>query len=471
MKMSRAIPISILGITFLSVLATFGLAVGDLRHDPVLRELWIWSGRAWTGLCGLMPLLAVLAVVIALYEGARWAHIHTPLIYHQRGNLPASADSHIRIWADHRNERAEIAQAIFNGHADRANGSSTKALLAPPPDDQILLPEPAPTITASNVLTGYDPQREPHWLLIGQTGSGKSHAVFEIAQHLASRFNSHFLIAERGGIDWNTQADARTVEGYATLLDTVEVERQRRGAMMRATDVDHISGLQERLPLLVVIIEEAESVYGRLFELDRMRAKQFTTTLRDIASQGRKQGIALIVATQTGTSGVFDAPTRRNLGNTLIFRSEAIVGDQFGVPRSAGLATLPSGTAYALKYGSTVAFPMHARPALPHSDLYHEGDGQLLLAADAEADGLGEDDQPDCPTVATGYNRPNGGGYPAVVPVVRLDNGRKPTPAEAAAIRLHYRRTGSKTSTCMRFYGYKDGPVWRYVESAIEGKI
>ena len=184
---------------------------------------------------------------------------------------------------------------------------------------------------------------------------------------------------------------------------------------MRAADVNHISGLRERLPLLVVVIEEAESIYGRLFELDRTRAKQFVQTLRDLASLGRKQGIALVIATQTGTSGVFDAPTRRNLGNTLIFRSEAIVGDQFGVPRTTGLATLPSGNAYALKYGSVVEFPLSSRPTLAHSALYHENDA-LLLAADAEADGLGDDDLPDGTTdttVATGttaYNRHNGGG-------------------------------------------------------------
>jgi hypothetical protein len=399
-------------------------------------------------------------------------------VHYRRGLLPASADPKITFIPTHDNIKAQIAQAVFDGHVDRANGSGMKALLAPRQDEEILqLPEPPRPITASEVLDGYDPQREPHWLLIGQTGSGKSHAVFGIAQHLARRYNSQFMVAERGGIDWNTQADARTIEGYATLLDTVEAERQRRGELMRAADVDHISGLRERLPLLVVIIEEAESIYGRLFELDRTRAKQFVQTLRDIASLGRKQGIALVIATQTGTSNVFDAPTRRNLGNTLIFRSEAIVGDQFGVPRDVGLATLPSGTAYTLKYRSVVDFPLTTRPTLPHSQLYHEDDAPLLLAADAEADGLGDDDMDDgttCTTVATGttaYNRHNGGGYQVVVPVVRIDRGRKPTPAEAEAMRQHYRRTGSKTGTCQRFYGYKDGAVWNYVESAIEGGI
>jgi hypothetical protein len=191
----------------------------------------------------------------------------------------------------------------------------------------------------------------------------------------------------------------------------VEQERQRRGELMRAADVDHISGLRERLPLLVVVIEEAESIYGRLFELDRTRAKQFVQTLRDIASLGRKQGIALVIATQTGTSNVFDAPTRRNLGNTLIFRSEAIVGDQWGVPRTIQLPKLDSGSAYALKYGAVVEFPLTPRPTLPHSPLYHE-DETLLLTADGEADGEGDEDMDDGPadgTTRTTTTTPRGG--------------------------------------------------------------
>jgi hypothetical protein len=477
-KASVAVPLSIGGIALLGLLTLFGVAVNFFSRDPLLRDILTWAGRLWAGLCGAAPLLVLAVAVVGAWNLARWARVRAIQVHYRRGLLPASADPRITFLPTHDNIKAQIAQAVFDGKVDRANGSGMKALLAPRPEDEILqLPEPAQPLTASEIMDGYDPQREPHFGFIGQTGSGKSKAVQWVCGEIAQRFNCQFLIAERGGIDWNTQADARTIEGYATLLDTVEQERQRRGELMRAADVDHISGLRERLPLLVVVIEEAESIYGRLFELDRTRAKQFVQTLRDIASLGRKQGIALVIATQTGTSNVFDAPTRRNLGNTLIFRSEAIVGDQWGVPRGVQLPKLDSGSAYALKYGAVVEFPLSGRPTLPHSPLYHEDDAPLLLTADAEADGLGDDDMPDgttdttVATATTGYNRHNGGGYQAVAPVVTIDRGRQPTPEEAAAMRLHYRRTNSKTGTCHRFYGYKDGTVWNYVESAIEGRL
>jgi hypothetical protein len=403
-KPSVAVPLTIAGVSALAMLTLIGVAVNFFSRDPILRDVLTWAGRLWAGFCGAAPLLVLAVAVIGARNFARWARVRAIQVHYRRGLLPASADPRITFVPTHDNVKAQIAQAVFDGKVDRANGSGMRALLAPRPDEEILqLADPAQPLTANEVLAGYDPQREPHWLLIGQTGSGKSHGVFAITQAIAQRYNSQFLVAERGGIDWNSQADARTIEGYATLLDTVEQERQRRGELMRAADVDHISGLRERLPLLVIVIEEAESIYGRLFELDRTRAKQFVQTLRDLASLGRKQGIALVIATQTGTSGVFDAPTRRNLGHTLIFRSEAIVGDQFGVPRATALASLPSGSAYALKYGTVVEFPLSSRPRLPHSPLYHEDDAPLLLAADAEADGLGDEDLPDGATDGTWY--------------------------------------------------------------------
>jgi hypothetical protein len=401
-KASLAVPLTVGGIALLGLLTLVGVAANFFARDPLLRDILTWAGRLWAGLCGAAPVLMLAVAVIGAWNLARWARIRSVLVHHKLGNLPAVADSRIRLIADHRNEKAEIAQAVFAGRVDRANGSGMKALLAPRPDEEILQIAAPQPITAGVIMDDYDPIREPHYLLIGQTGSGKSSAVKYITAEIARRYNSEFLVAERGGIDWNQQADARTIDGYAALLDTVEQERQQRGELMRAADVDHISGLRERLPLLVLVIEEAESAYGQLFQLDRNRAKVFAATLRDIASQGRKQGIVMIVATQTGTSGVFDAPTRRNLGNTLIFRSEVIVGDQFGVPRAAGLATLPSGTAYALKYGAVVEFPLSSRPTLPHSPLYHENE-TLLLTTDGEADGMGDEDQDDGPADGTRY--------------------------------------------------------------------
>jgi hypothetical protein len=397
-----------------------------------------------------------------------WRYI--PAIFPNRqGAYPAIVQGQGALDTSHIDSRATIMLATVNGNVDRLPGSGMREAIRPP---ELPAPEiPQISISPNQMLDNYDPQREPHWLLIGQTGAGKSKAIFAIAQHLANRYPSEFLIMERGGVDWNTQAAARSVPGYAEALAAVEGERQRRVELLRAADVDHVSRLAEPPPMLVVIVEEAESVYGQLFTMDRERAKLFMATLRDLASLGRKQGVVMIVATQTGTTGVFDGPTRRNLGNTLIFRSEYVVGDQFGVPREAGLPMLPSGTAYAPKYGCPIEFPLLARPTLRPSALYYE---PLQLAGDAEADGLGAADQPDGPTVATVatvHNWPQEGVDRAVAPVARIDTGRQPTPDEAIAMRRHYERTGSKTSVCRHFYGYKDDVVWDYVNQALEGRL
>ena len=53
----------------------------------------------------------------------------------------------------------------------------------------------------------------------------------------------------------------------------------------------------------------------------------------------------------------------------------------------------------------------------------------------------------------------------------RLERGMRPNPAQATAMREHYRRTGSKSAVCFRFYGYKNGDAWGYVMDALEGRL
>lgn len=52
----------------------------------------------------------------------------------------------------------------------------------------------------------------------------------------------------------------------------------------------------------------------------------------------------------------------------------------------------------------------------------------------------------------------------------KLEKGEPPTPEMAALIRAYYLRTNSKSATCRRFYGYKDGETWQLVRSALENE-
>jgi len=179
----------------------------------------------------------------------------------------------------------------------------------------------------------------------------------------------------------------------------------------------------------------------------------------------------LIVATPTGVSSVFDGPTRRNLGNKLIFRSEVIVGDQWGIPRDVNLAQLPSGTAYATKYACTVTFPLTNRPKLPKSRLYHEPDGVLELPVNATADDVNGVDMPDSPhelpdnytTVREAVYRteapPNGGfdAYRAGIPVSVPQDVPPNTEADKLTIWRTYKQLGSLSATEGALYKSDDG--------------
>lgn len=399
----------------------------ELRQQAANREAmrvwWLWVQRAFAGFLIIALVAASIFALNAALHGSRWLRKRAHLVpADHRGLYPAwlereSAGRHvpllgvprIRISTPVNEAQAQIAAAWTGGNVTRL-GSNPQKLLAAPETT------PAPLTTNFDIgklLADYNPETQPHYMLIGETGAGKSSAVFALTDHIARHFNSQFLIAENGGVDWNMQTDARTLAGYAALLDAAVLENKRRTQLLRTANVSNIVQLAEHLPLLVIVLEEAEGVYQRLFELDQKGAKRFRANLRDLAGQGRKQGIALIVATQTGSKEVFDMPTRNNLGNILVFRSKAMVGDWYGVPRTAGIQGLPSGTAYATRYDRLVTFPRISRPQLPNAGIYHEPD-ELLLVADATADGVGEDDLPD----GTGYPVPDlpprGDAYPGI---------------------------------------------------------
>lgn len=374
----------------------------------------------------------------------------------------------------------------------RLQGSAARAALRPT-DDQYMLPEPELTtrVNLEQVLA-HNPETSPHWLCVGDTGSGKSTAIFAIARHIRRTLGAEFIVLEREAQNWNEQAAALTVAGYLDALEHIEVERQRRAGLLRAADVDHISKLAAPPPYLCVIIEEAESVYSAMALTGRAHSTRYKAIVRDLASMGRKQGIILIVATQTGTSEVFDVPTRKNLGHKLFFRNEPAVGDAWGIPREAGLARLPAGTAWSLNHAALVDFPNQPRPRLPLSKIYREArPQQALLPADALADGYGPDDQPDDPGVilvnpgtgtvpepaTPGHFAATPPPFSGTVPVLtvpeppRRIERRCPTPVEAAAMRAHYQRTNSKTAVCMAFYGYKNGNCWEWVKMALRGEL
>ena len=177
--------------------------------------------------------------------------------------------------------------------------------------------------------------------------------------------------------------------------------------------------------------------------------------LRSIARLGRKAGVCLVAITQAGSLDVFDGHIRKNITNTLIFRSEHTIPEMWRL-KGVKLQDLPPGAAYSVRHSAVVNFPLTARPVLPQ-----------LAQPLCEAGGIPVD------------NWPTTGRLQAVAPVVdgsvpvvqRLEAGRQPDPTTAATMRRLYSEGWSKTRLCLECWGYKDGAVWSYLERALGGEL
>lgn len=428
-----------------------------------------------------ISLTAMIMTGISIWWLLRRVRIAPHLVYPNRaGLMPAivvhPANGYAALPA---NEHG--AQIMAASVAGRGRGRMTAAQIRAARQDWErsdvpALPEPEPEpmrpLDAEGAIE-VDPRRYPHTILIGETGAGKSRATFLLLSALCRSHHCEVMILEREAIDWNDACAVSTPAGYLDALKAVEVERQRRAGLLRAADVQHISELPSPPPYLVVVVEEAESVYS-YFSLDnRERAREYAVTLRDLAQLGRKAGILLLVTTQTGTSGVFDIPTRKQFGTRLFFRSEPQVGDSWGIPRDFRLSELPTGTAYSMRHNGLVEFPLLARPQLPLSTLFTEQKAPLQLPIDAEADGLGENDMPDGVTVQepvyreeTPQNRSSEGknsGIPVSVP-------QDVPPSEEAIKRLiwqTWRRTRSLKATERELYDQDGGIKFYWVRDAV----
>ena len=303
-------------------------------------------------------------------------------------------------------------------------------------------------------MVDVDPRTSPHWLLVGSTGSGKTVASYRILSELTRRNPCQVTICEPGGVNWAGQATATNTREIAQTIGDVAGELERRQALLRSADVDHVQDLVPPLPYVVLVAEETESVLDDLRLTDRATRDATIIALRSIARLGRKCGIVLVAVTQSGTTDVFDSHVRKNIGNVLLFRSEHTVSEMW---RLAGvrLSDLPPGAAYSVRHGAMVSFPMTARPVL-----------QLAQPGGATG-GIPVADWP-----TTGRLQAVAPVVDGSVPVVqRLEAGRQPDPTTAATMRRLYSEGWSKTRLCVECWGYKDGAVWSYLERALGGEL
>lgn len=313
---------------------------------------------------------------------------------------------------------------------------------------------PAAPLTVAD-LANVSPRTDPHWLLIGAPGSGKTSASYAILSAMITRYACEFVVCELGGVHW--PGAASTVPEIVRAVTAVDDELMRRLAMLRAAGVEHNDDLPDPQPPLVLLAEELDSTLQELpLAVGRDERRAFVASLRKIASMGRKAGISLFAVSTSGTSDVFDGHVRKSVSNVLLFRSEHTVSDAWRLP-GVRLNDMPTGAAYSVRHGAMVRFVQSMRPRLPLARLAEPLEPDAILATNwprqtAEPAVLGGSDW---------FSRLEAGSWPV------LASGEEPPPELAAQMQDWYASGVSMNEIRRRIWPAKNGIVWDMLQSIL----
>jgi S-DNA-T family DNA segregation ATPase FtsK/SpoIIIE len=188
-----------------------------------------------------------------------------------------------------------------------------------------------------------DFRREPHWLVVGATRSGKSTLLARLVTQLAPQPVALVGVDCKGGMELGLfrkrfSALATSRQEAVTVFGALVVEVQHRMAVCRAADARSIWELPEDerpVPVVVLVDEMAELYLTNGTKDDRAEAEQCSTYLLRLAQLGAALGVHLVIAGQRVGSDLGPGVTalRAQLGGRICHRvndpgtAEMVLGD------------------------------------------------------------------------------------------------------------------------------------------------
>jgi DNA segregation ATPase FtsK/SpoIIIE, S-DNA-T family len=194
------------------------------------------------------------------------------------------------------------------------------------------------------LLTGYDEKNnmlfidlleDPHLLVMGETGSGKSvylrSALVFLFFHLKERVE--FVLGDMKRSEFFLFRNLPTVKGVyhdekklEQALKKAHDEMLRRGDLFDAAEVPNIKDYEKetgvKLPYIVVAIDEVALLKDN---------KEVMYYLERISCIGRSSGVILILSLQRGDAKVLDGQLKINLTNRAVFRTTDKINSTIGL--------------------------------------------------------------------------------------------------------------------------------------------
>ena len=166
-----------------------------------------------------------------------------------------------------------------------------------------------------------------HSFIIGQSGSGKSVLLHDIILEAIKKYSPedlrlYLLDCKLGGVEFNRYKDVK--HARALLVDNSDIQvileilrdlreqMQERGKALREAGVQNIidynaSHSSERMSRIWVVIDECHVLFEQHVNSERKARTEIIDIITKVATEGRSQGVHLIMATQTLANA--DIPT------------------------------------------------------------------------------------------------------------------------------------------------------------------
>jgi len=188
----------------------------------------------------------------------------------------------------------------------------------------------------NNQHIAYDMVSNPHLLIAGESGGGKSTQVRQVLTTLIktiSPYNLHFYLADMKRSEFHlfrrvehVKKVCTRVSELMTVLTKLKKETEKRGDLLDKYEVTHIDDLpkEKRLPYIILCIDEVALL---------KKEKEAMEIIEDISAIGRALGMFLILSMQRPDAKVLDGKLKVNLTVRMGFRSADLINSRIiGTP-------------------------------------------------------------------------------------------------------------------------------------------
>ena len=349
---------------------------------------WIDVKRLWIRSAGVGGALIIIGIALGLAGSAAREPL---LVRHNKGIFPGTLA--IKVHQPVGNDLAHVVYAGVSGR-QRLPGATLKHLSAPPKELPLL---EAPAIDVA--LTPYEILKpnlatNPHLMIVGKSGAGKTNVgKAALGVYRAELPDAEFMICSLIASNWQGMVTANTPETILETLRAADAELTRRDQFLVQHGITD-GATTDELSAFILLMDEAETT-AQAFG-SGAAGREFRMLLRRYASMSRNAKMAGIWLTQTADRDLFPKAVIEN-STVLLGKCSPNVAAQFALWDSTVTVQLPGleiGRFYAMHQRAWVQFPKVNTPHVRLSELYR---APLLLTEDGEADGLGENDQPDGP--------------------------------------------------------------------------